>query len=78
MRAVPIADIQFLPELWSDLTLALGAYPGLTVVIGAFADRQFPPPKVSVFEEECHDCWAPPATLDIERTDRVLRAIGFT
>jgi hypothetical protein len=46
----------------------LRAYPGLTVVaVGAFADRQFPPPKVSDFEEECHDWWAPPATLDIER-----------
>ena len=62
------AVFHFCPTCGSTVFYRLVDYPGfLTIPVGAFADPQFPAPKVSVYEERKHAWVSLPA--DIEHYD---------
>jgi hypothetical protein len=47
--------LSFCPNCGSTVYWKLEALPGfISVAVGAFADPQFPPPLVSVYEERKH------------------------
>ena len=46
---------RFCPDCGSTVAYALEGWPGVTAVpVGAFADPEFPPPHVSVYEHRKH------------------------
>jgi hypothetical protein len=63
------ATHSFCPVCGSTVYWELGGLPGFTsVAIGAFADPQFPPPKISIYEVRRHP-WAVMPELDVEHLD---------
>ncbi|HEY8378372.1 MAG TPA: GFA family protein [Nannocystis sp.] len=63
------ATFRFCPQCGSTVYWEHDAFPGfVTVAVGAFADPNFPAPKVSVYEVRRH-FWALAPDLDIEHID---------
>jgi len=59
---------RFCATCGSTLTIVIDIDPALTgIPVGAFADPQFPAPKISVYECSAHRWFEPPA--DAERWD---------
>mgnify|MGYP001478951530 CR=1 FL=1 len=60
-------DFRFCPVCGATVYWELASVPGVVAVaIGAFADPQFPPPKVSVYEAHRHGWARVPDGPDIE------------
>ena len=64
-----VAAFHFCPECGSTLYYRAAAFPDLiAVAVGAFADRTFPPPHYSAFEDRKHP-WVEIAGPGIEHYD---------
>jgi hypothetical protein len=64
------ATFHFCPDCGSTVYWTIAAMPGFyAVAVGAFADPQFPPPRVSVYEARMHGWVMAPDTLELERID---------
>jgi hypothetical protein len=63
-------SFSFCPTCGSTLFWELSAYPGvLAIAVGAFADPQFPAPRISVYESRRHHWIDLTGLPDIERLD---------
>ncbi len=63
------ATFHFCPSCASTVYYELSAEPDFVAVpVGAFADPQFPPPKVSVYEARRHR-WTLMPSLDVEHEE---------
>jgi hypothetical protein len=63
------ATFHFCPSCGATVYYELAAVPGfIAVAVGAFADPQFPAPRVSVYEARRHP-WAAMPSLDVEHHD---------
>jgi len=52
------AEFHFCPTCGATVYWEIGALPGfVAVAVGAFADPQFPPPRISIYEVRRH-AWA--------------------
>ena len=66
--------VHFCPSCGTTVYWELGQLAGfVAVALGAFADQNFPPPKVSVYEYFAHP-WAMPAMNGMEHQPKLARA----
>ena len=64
-----VATFRFCPTCGATIAFSSEGVPGMTAVaVGAFADPEFPAPKVSVYEGRQHD-WVAVLGDDVERWD---------
>jgi hypothetical protein len=60
--------LSFCPECGSTVFYTLGAQPGVVAIpVGGFADPDFPPPWVSVYESRRHAWVQMPEGIDYDR-----------
>jgi hypothetical protein len=63
-------NFHFCPLCGSTVYWELSGYPDvIAIAVGAFADRQFPEPRISVYERRWHPWAMRPADLDMEHLD---------
>jgi hypothetical protein len=61
------AIFRFCPTCGATVYYEIDRLPGMIAVpVGAFADRTFPPPRFSVFDERSHP-WTVMPELDVEK-----------